>query len=148
MSFLPHFRPNPLLYYTHILNNNTQTQQTSQLHTPYRNPHCNRLFPKQTAIATSLNLRCYGVLSPRNDGKVAIQAPDLEAECEWDISQLPWDAVPAGAGGSKAPTDLDETLLKRIEDIVAEGHPSSTGFRGSVAWLYMYMIMAGSRENA
>lgn len=79
---------------------------------------------------------------------MAIQAPDLEAECEWNISELPWDAVPKGAGGAKAPADLDETLLKRIEDLVAEGNPSNTGFRGSVAWLYMYMIMTGSRDNA
>lgn len=101
----------------------------------------------QTAIATSLNLRCYGVLSPRTDAKVAIRAPDLEADHAWGIASLPWDQVPSKQGDAPAEA-LDPVLLAAIERLVSLDRPSKTGFSASVAFLYVYMTMAGCRDDA
>lgn len=103
----------------------------------------------QTAIATSLNLRCFGVLSPRQDGKIAITAPDLEAEHAWDISSLPWDQVPPKEEGQEGPPQaLDPVLLAAIEKLVSADRPTKTGFSASVAFLYVYMAMAGTASEA
>lgn len=101
----------------------------------------------QTAIATSLNLRCFGVLSARRDGQVAIAAPDLEADHAWNISELPWDLVPA-RNGTAPSAELDAALLSALEKIVADAKPTKTGTSASVAFLYVYMEMTGSRANA
>lgn len=101
----------------------------------------------QTAIATSLNLRCYGVLSGREDSKVAIAAPDLEADHAWDLSELPWDLVPKREG-SAAPSALDPALLAALEAFVAKDKPTKTGFSASVAFLYVYMAMTVLPEDA
>ncbi|BEI87502.1 uncharacterized protein CcaverHIS019_0102200 [Cutaneotrichosporon cavernicola] len=100
-----------------------------------------------TAIATSLNLRCYGVLAGRFDGKVAIAAPDLEADHAWDIATLPWSLVPAREG-NVAPAALDQTLLEAIEAVVSQDKPTKTGFSASVAFLYIYMAMTVTEDNA
>lgn len=102
----------------------------------------------QTAIATSLNLRCYGVLSPRQDGAVAIAAPDLEADHAWEISELPWSLVPKRSSGSSPSKELDAALLAEIEKIVEAAKPTKTGTSASVAFLYVLMEMAGTKENA
>lgn len=78
---------------------------------------------------------------------MAIVAPDLEADHAWEISSLPWDLVPAREG-SEAPSALDPTLLAAIETLVNNDKPSKTGFSASVAFLYVYMAMTVSAENA
>lgn len=87
------------------------------------------------------------MLSGRRDSKVAIAAPDLEADHAWEISALPWDLVPAREG-STAPTALDPTLLASIEALVAMDKPTKTGFSASVAFLYVYMAMTVSAADA
>ena len=112
---------------------------------------CVRHTDIQTAIATSVDLRCYSVLSARSDNKVALEAPNLNADIEWDISSLPWNLLPvATPGGPKkvADKELDSALLQAIESVVGEQEVGKKGLAASVAFLYLYMVMAGSNSNA
>lgn len=106
-------------------------------------------YALQTAIATSLNLRCFGVLSGRQDSKVALAAPDLEADYAWEVSALPWDAVPKRSrGDASAPKELVAGLLSAIEELVAKANLTRTGTSASTAFLYIYMAMAGTKSEA
>lgn len=112
----------------------------------HRNPDPNAQIV-QTAIATSLNLRCFGVLSPRTDAYVAIAAPDLEADFRWRISELPWSTVPPRTD-ALAPKALDPVLLAAIEEVVHRTGFTKTGTSASIAFLYLYMALAGGESNA
>ncbi|KAK8845447.1 cystathionine beta-lyase [Kwoniella newhampshirensis] len=104
-----------------------------------------------TAVATSVNLRCFAVLSPRSDERVGLEVPDLEVELEWEISKLPWNLLPVHSHGQKrlADKELDPPLLQAIEGLVnTHVEVGKTGIGSCVAFLYVYMVMAGSEENA
>lgn len=108
----------------------------------------------QTAIAAALNLRCYAVLSPRSTPTVALEVPNLSVDLEWPIPSLPWNLLPlhsTATHSQQADTELDPPLLGAIEALVKdkEGEEVSPAAIGSgVAFLYLYMIMAGSASNA
>ena len=104
----------------------------------------------QTAIATSVNLRCLAVLSPRSDDKVALEIPNLDLEAEWDISSLPWNLLPLHAEEDRhqADKELDPPLLAAIEDVVKSEGSTANGIGSQVAFLYLYMLMAGRDYNA
>ena len=105
----------------------------------------------QTAVATSVDLRCYSVLSPRNDNKIALEAPELDdLEIEWDISKLPWNLLPLHADGSRRSADkeLDPPLLQAIEVHTRGAEGDNRGLGAQVAFLYLYMVIAGSERNA
>ncbi len=87
------------------------------------------------------------MLSGRSDSKVAIAAPDLEADHAWGIAELPWAKVPAREG-TTAPEALDQGLLEAIEALVNKDKPTKTGFSASVAFLYVYMAMTVTEDNA
>jgi hypothetical protein len=107
---------------------------------------------QQTAIATSLDLRCYAVLTPRHDPKVELEVPDISFEQEWDINELPWSFVAGRLGGTAtgvvADKELDEALIKAIEGLVVREGVAQNGAGAAVAFLYLYMVMAGTLENA
>lgn len=117
----------------------------------------------QTAIAASVDLRCFATLTPRSDALVALESPNLEIDAEWSIAALPWSLVPAASSSSSssssssapyAPKELDATLLAALEKSAAEhvngsGEALSKTAQGAaVAWLYLYMIVAGTKEDA
>ena len=58
-----------------------------------------------TAIAGSVALRCYASVSPREDGKISLDLPDLEVIHTWSINDLPWSAVPKSIQGGGAVPD-------------------------------------------
>lgn len=97
-----------------------------------------------------MNLRCFAVLSPRSDGKVGLEVPNLELEAEWDITALPWNLLPVGSDGEKREADkeLDPPLLQAIESVVDAGEVTATRRGAQVAFLYLYMVVAGSETNA
>lgn len=99
----------------------------------------------QSAIATSVSLRCYGVLSPRSDDKVALEAPNFDFDGEWDIRSLPWELLPRNCDQSP-PTELDGPLLQAIE--TAAGGSTRACSAAATAFLYLYMIMAGDEREA
>ncbi|WWC66872.1 cystathionine beta-lyase [Kwoniella pini CBS 10737] len=104
-----------------------------------------------TAIASSVNLRCFAVLSPRSDGKVALEIPNVGVEAEWEISKLPWGLLPVHSQTQRhiADKDLDPALLEAIEKLVHEHvELGKTGINSCIAYLYLYMVMAGAESEA
>jgi hypothetical protein len=101
-------------------------------------------------VATSVNLRCYAILSPRSDDKVALEVPNLSFEGEWEISTLPWNLLPFGSDRAKreAGKELETPLLSAIEEVVTRSETGRTGINAGVAFLYLYMVMAGSEANS
>lgn len=92
-------------------------------------------------------------MSPRSDGKVGLEAPDLGLDAEWDITALPWNLLPLSAkeGGHLADKDLEAPLISAIEELVhlAAGPTGEKRAIGAgVSWLYLYMVMAGRPESA
>jgi hypothetical protein len=84
------------------------------------------------------------VVSPRADDKVALEVPDIEAEFEWDISSLPWDLVKAAS----SKVELCPELLQAIEPLVNTPGVHKRTVGAAVAFLYLYMLIAGRDLNA
>ncbi|PWY99299.1 cystathionine beta-l [Testicularia cyperi] len=101
-----------------------------------------------TAVAGSVALRCYASVSPRQDGKISLDLPDLGVEHTWNIAELPWSAVPKSlqAGGA-VPDSLDAGLVKAIEKVVGDTvNESERSHAASVAFLVLYMCIAGQAD--
>ncbi|OJA16457.1 hypothetical protein AZE42_04673 [Rhizopogon vesiculosus] len=98
-----------------------------------------------TAVAASVDLRCYGVTTPRHDGKVSVHFVDIDGFTqEWEIDDLPWDAVTPVHVGNAHPDVLDSKLVDAITTRVlsSEVLEKPSARQASIAFLYMYMIMA------
>ena len=104
----------------------------------------------QTAIATSVDLRCFAVLSPRADGKIALETPSLDVDAEWDIAGLPWNLLPVHTDGSRrvADTELDTALLQALEAAAYEHEADKRTLGAKIAFLYLYMVITGSPSHA
>lgn len=99
----------------------------------------------KTAIAASVDLRCYGLTTPRNDGKLSVHFHDIQNFYhEWDIASLPWDVVSPVKLGELHPEVLDQNLV----DALAAGPTAGFGDElkhartASLAFLYLYMVMS------
>ncbi|KAF7985652.1 hypothetical protein HWV62_2177 [Athelia sp. TMB] len=101
-----------------------------------------------TAVAASVDLRCYGLTTPRHDGKLSVQFADIDNFYhEWNLSELPWDAVTPVTVGSAHPDVLDEKLVDAISTQALAAVTSSKAKAAATAFLYMYMIMAHGGER-
>ncbi|KAJ6631005.1 cystathionine beta-lyase [Mycena sp. CBHHK59/15] len=104
-----------------------------------------------TAIAASVDLRCYGLTTPRSDGKLSVHFADIDNFYhEWDIESLPWEAVTPIATGEEHPDVLDQVLIDAInagplQDIGDEAKHAKTA---SLAFLYMYLMISGSKRSS
>lgn len=80
--------------------------------------------------------------------------PDLGLEMAWDIDSLPWHLLPiqveqSGSSRRLADKDLDAPLLEALEEVVKAGNVNVKSALGAaVAWLYLYMTIAGSEAEA
>ncbi|KAJ1021663.1 hypothetical protein NDA16_003799 [Ustilago loliicola] len=101
-----------------------------------------------TAIAGSVALRCYASVSPREDGKISLDLPDLGVVHTWNISELPWSAVPKSIQrGGAVPDSLDTGLVKSIEKVVGDTvNESERSHAASIAFLVLYMCIAGEKD--
>ncbi|KAJ7039593.1 Cys/Met metabolism PLP-dependent enzyme-domain-containing protein [Mycena alexandri] len=104
-----------------------------------------------TAIAASVDLRCYGLTTPRNDRKLSVHFADIDNFYhEWNVDSLPWDAVTPIAAGQEHPDILDQTLIDAIVAGPLSGldeeakHAKTAG----LAFLYMYLMLSHSRRPA
>lgn len=81
---------------------------------------------------------------------MAIEAPNFDFDAEWDISALPWHLLPFGSDNAQREADkeLDPPLLQAIETLVSSDDASKATIGTSVAFLYLFMIMAGHERNA
>ncbi|KZW02791.1 cystathionine beta-l [Exidia glandulosa HHB12029] len=99
-----------------------------------------------TAVAASVDLRCYGLTSPRHDGKLSLNLPDVGPFYhEWELETLPWDAVTRVRVGEVHPPALDVRL---VDAIIARAlppnlaQPENRRVREAViAFLYLYMSL-------
>lgn len=104
-----------------------------------------------TAVASSVDLRCFSVLSPRRDGKIGLEVPNIGVELEWEISKLPWNLLPVHTNGERhvADQELDTALLQAVEGAVnTHVEVGKTGIGACVAFLYLYMMISGEETNA
>jgi mevalonate kinase len=96
-------------------------------------------------VAASVDLRCYGLATPRNDGKLSVHFADIDNFYrEWDIESLPWDAVTPIAAGQEHPDVLDQVLMDAIvagplKDIDETAKHAKTA---GLAFLYMYLMLS------
>ena len=113
-------------------------------------PFTNRNHTK-TALAASVDLRCYGLTTPRNDNKVSIHLADIgDFRYEWDIDSLPWDAVTPIPPGDAHPDQLEQRLidainekaLPRVQAMPPQSHPAA------LAFLYLYMTIAHGNHRS
>ncbi|SPO30134.1 related to cystathionine beta-lyase [Ustilago trichophora] len=101
-----------------------------------------------TAVAGSVALRCYASVSPREDGKISLDLPDLGVIHTWNIAELPWAAVPKSIqGGGCVPDSLDKGLVSAIEKVVGDTvNESERSHAASIAFLVLYMCIAGQAD--
>ncbi|KAF8896211.1 cystathionine beta-lyase [Infundibulicybe gibba] len=99
-----------------------------------------------TAIAASVDLRCYGLTTPRHDGKLSVHFNDIDDfSHEWDIETLPWNAVTHTPAGDEHPELLDQNLIDAITNgpLTGLNEEQKSARAASLAFLYMYMVLSG-----
>ncbi|PFH53110.1 hypothetical protein AMATHDRAFT_55556 [Amanita thiersii Skay4041] len=98
-----------------------------------------------TAIAASVDLRCYGLATPRDDGKLSVHLHDINNFYhEWDIDSLPWSAVTPLPAGGEHPEELDQALIDELNNKVLNALDTEErqAHAASLAFLYIYMKLA------
>ncbi|KAI0661562.1 cystathionine beta-lyase [Cubamyces menziesii] len=98
-----------------------------------------------TAVAASVDLRCYGLTSPRYDNKVSVHFKDInDYKHEWDVDDLPWDAVNSIPKGEDHPDTLDMRVIEAIKAraLPPESEMPPKTHAAAVAFLYLYMMMS------
>ncbi|KAG6854389.1 hypothetical protein C0991_007380 [Blastosporella zonata] len=102
-----------------------------------------------TAIAASVDLRCYGLVTPRNDCKLSVHFHDIDNFYhEWDIEALPWDAVTPVAAGDEHPEVLDQKLITAIsEGPLKDLEGKRAAFAAALAFLYLYLTLAQAEQR-
>ncbi|KAG2017833.1 cystathionine beta-lyase [Coprinopsis cinerea AmutBmut pab1-1] len=103
-----------------------------------------------TAIAASVDLRCYGLTTPRTDNKLSAHFKDLgNFYHEWDIDSLPWDALTPIPPGEEHPEELDQRLIEALsQSVLAElGDENKQARAATLAFLYLYMTLARGQHR-
>ncbi|PSR88981.1 hypothetical protein PHLCEN_2v4943 [Hermanssonia centrifuga] len=96
-----------------------------------------------TAVAASVDLRCYGLTSPRHDNRISVHLTNIDNFYhEWDLDALPWDSVVSVLPGEEHPETLDQRLVDAINTRVlsAENMPPKS-YAAALAFLYLYMTL-------
>ncbi|KAI1797283.1 cystathionine beta-lyase [Ganoderma leucocontextum] len=101
-----------------------------------------------TAVAASLDLRCYGLTSPRYDGKVSVHFADISNyKHEWDIEELPWEAAVPIPKGNDHPDALDQRVVDAIKARALPPEMPPKSLAAAVAFLYLYMMMTSGGDR-
>ena len=102
----------------------------------------------QTALAASVDLRCYALTTPRHDGKVSVHFIDVDDfRFEWRLEDLPWDLTNGVAPGELHGDTLDQTLIDGILQRSIPDTVSSKAKVASLAFLYLYMMLTHGGER-
>ena len=108
---------------------------------------CTKLL-LQPAVAAAVGLRCYGLTSPRHDGKLSLRFADLgDFYHDWELNGLPWDAVTPIGVGDKHPDSLDQKLVDAILKRAMPPETNENAKAAIVTFLYLYMVMAHGGER-
>ena len=95
----------------------------------------------QTAIAGSVDLRCYCLAESRRDGRVGLSLPDLQFDKSWDIESIPWNLVTPSAKAPRAGSTPDASLVAALSSKFVDGVPAQAA-QAAVAFLYLYLNLA------
>jgi hypothetical protein len=98
-------------------------------------------------MAASVDLRCYSLATPRHDGKLSVLFPDLNYSGEWEIDELPWDAVTPIGPGKEHPEHLDAALVEAITKHVAIDAADHKSKGATLAFLYLYLTLAHGNKR-
>lgn len=99
----------------------------------------------QTAIAGSVDLRCYCLAEARRDGKLSLNLPDIAFEATWEIDDLPWDLVEPSSKAPRADSVPDAELLALFADkYVDKVQPAAV--QAAQAFLYLYMNLSEGKR--
>ena len=84
------------------------------------------------------------MLSKRADGVIGVDLPDIGLIKEFEIPNLPWDAVDGSASTAvaAAPADLDQGVLSALERYLGEDGLKPAAHVAALAILYLYMVMS------
>lgn len=97
-----------------------------------------------------MDLRCYGLATPRKDGKLSINLQDLDNfYYEWDVESLPWDAVTPVAPGEEHPEELDQRLIEALNTRALGGinDAQKAAYGAALVFLYLYMILSKPQDQ-
>ena len=92
-----------------------------------------------------MDLRCYGLATPRHDDKISVHLQDLDHSYhEWNIDSLPWNSVSPVPPGQEHPEELDQRLISALNEGVIGGidEQQKPVRRAVLAFLYLYMILS------
>ncbi|KAI3613759.1 cystathionine beta-lyase [Moniliophthora roreri] len=100
-----------------------------------------------TAVAASVDLRCYGLTTPRHDGKISVHFHDIaNFYHEWDIDTLPWGMVIPLAVNEDHPEVLDQLLIDSLYDGPLKDIESSQAKGAALTVLYLYMKLTTNHK--
>lgn len=101
-----------------------------------------------TAIASSIDLRCYCLATSRSDGLISLELPDLSYSQTWEISSLPWEKIRSSAG--KAPRG-DQSPDQELLTLLANSYVKQDvlkAVQAAQAFLYLYMHLCDTSRPA
>ncbi|KAH8920513.1 cystathionine beta-l [Atractiella rhizophila] len=99
-----------------------------------------------TAIAGSVDLRCYAYTQRREDSKIVLSLPDVNEEFGWEVDELPWDDLEFDSVEDVANHALSATVLDLLEKQLRK-RDKEIKISGAIAFAYLYMHLIG-REKA
>ncbi len=98
-------------------------------------------MPHQTAVAASIDLRCFAILSRRANPYLALDLPDTGLQQEWKIDDLPWQAFSFSDG--MPPKELNAEALAAVDAAIKVEGVSHNAHVSALAMIYVYMSMVG-----
>ncbi|CAE6421912.1 unnamed protein product [Rhizoctonia solani] len=98
-----------------------------------------------TAIAASVDLRCYALSTPlpTSSHTISLTLSDLDSSTiSWDTQTLPWKATTT-LPSAPSPFTLDAKLVAALEGVLDKQSLQGRVRSASLAFLYLYMTMCG-----
>ncbi len=88
--------------------------------------------PLQVALATSLDLRCFLLMLPRNDGSIVLELRDIQLQRTWTIEEL-WARCLTQTG------EVSMDGLKQLAGVRSDKETPSVQSLATLAFLYLLM---------
>lgn len=98
----------------------------------------------QTAVAGSIDLRCYCLATSRSDGVISLDLPDLAYSQSWEVQSLPWEKIRSSAQKAPRSDDVpDQELLTLLANSYVKPDVLKA-VQAAQAFLYLYMNLCGT----
>ncbi|GAA5833527.1 hypothetical protein JCM3766R1_002566 [Sporobolomyces carnicolor] len=101
-----------------------------------------------TAVAGSIDLRCYCLATSRSDGVISLDLPDLAYSQSWEVQSLPWEKIRSSAQKAPRSDDVpDQELLTLLANSYVKPDVLKA-VQAAQAFLYLYMNLCGTSRPA